>query len=131
MANRYFRQFQQTYEVGCVTIYMNVTIGGTGAPTLTVANPNENQGILSMVRTGAGAYTINLVDQFSRLMQIDMHSIVASGLPAAPDIAVVADNSANSTQANVHVQMSLDGVAADPASGEVLLISMVLKNSSV
>ncbi len=125
--NRRTYQFHSAFEAQTVALYMNVAIGATGAPTLT---PNENKGIASITRTGVGAYTIALQDQYSRLLAADLTSIVASE-PAAPVMSIVADNSASTSAPAILIQLSAAGVAADAASGEVLLMHFQMKNSSI
>jgi hypothetical protein len=120
-------------EKNPVALYANVSIGASGAPTLT---PKKCLGIVSMVRTGAGAYTINLglsassVDTYQRLLDLDVNSINATA-PAWASVYVVQDNSANLSAPNVKIQLlSAAGSAVDPSSGEVLLINLVLSNST-
>lgn len=55
MANRNFFREASTLERAPATLYMQVAIGATGAPTLSAAN---SQGIRSIVRNGAGDYTV-------------------------------------------------------------------------
>ncbi len=124
--NRRTYQFHSAFEAQTVALYMNVVIGAMGDPTLTA---NQNKGITSITRTGTGAYTIVLQDQYTRILSADMTSIVAT-TPAAPDLSIVEDDSADTTP-SIDIQLSLNGVAADAASGEVLLIHLQMKNSSI
>lgn len=125
--NRRTYQFHSAFEAQTVALYMNVAIGGTGAPTLT---SNQNKGIASITRNSAGNYTIVLQDSYTRLLSADMVSLNAS-IAAAPDLTILDDNSADLSSPNIVIQTSAAGVATDPASGEVLLIHMQMKNSSI
>lgn len=117
-------QFRGAFEAGMVDITMKVSIGASGAPTLV---SNQNKGIASIVRNSAGNYTINMQDPYVRLMMFDRMNLSASA-SAAPETRVIADNSPSN---NIVIQMSSGGVATDPASGEVILMHLILKNSSV
>jgi serine/threonine protein kinase len=90
----------------------------------------------SITRNSAGKYTIVLNSTFNRLLMLDCIVLLASGLPAAPVVNVVEDNSAEAAKSIV-IQFSgptaADDtalVATDPGNGETLLISMKLKNAS-
>lgn len=122
-----------TLEKAPVHLYAKISIGASGAPTLNIP---QCQGIASITRTGTGAYTIDLgqsatlVDTYQRLIGARVTSLVSGGLPAAPDLAVVEDNSNSLPTPNVEIQLSLDGAAADPANGEVLLLELVFSNTT-
>jgi hypothetical protein len=127
MANDRMYQFRYSYEANVCDIFMNVSFGASGAPTLT---SKENYGITSIAKTGTGAYTITLKSKFNRLMLAKAMFLNATA-PAAPGMYVVADNSAASTP-TVQVQfLNASGVATNPGSGEVLLLQLSLKNSSI
>ena len=127
MANRRLYQFHAAYEAQTVKLWMNVAIGSSGAPTLT---DNENKGIASITRNSTGNYTIDLVDSFNRLLAAQMVSLSAS-TAAAPEMTVLDDSSSDSTAPSIQIETSSGGIATDPGSGEVLLIELTMKNSSV
>lgn len=124
MNNRMF-QFRYSLERDLVEVFMKVSIGALGAPTIQRA-----LGIKSMVRNSAGNYTITLTSSANLFMDMSSKSIVASGIPAAPVSAVVSEQVSNSASPQVIVQFSSGGVATDPASGEVLLIRLTVRNAS-
>jgi len=129
MASRRFKQFRLSLETAVVDLYMNVSIGASGAPTL--SSLAQNQGIASMIRNSAGNYTITLSDPYARLMGMTKTSI-AAGAPSAPLMNVVSSSVSNAASPQIVLQMRNDAsVAADPANGESLLIHIELKNSSV
>ena len=131
MANRRFEQFQLSLEKAIVTLYGQVAIGSTGAPTLSTA---KSKGILSIARTATGKYTITLSDIYQRLVGFDYTYIVASGAPGTTAVAspvVRADNSASATPTIVVEFLDNTGTANEIASGVTLLIQIQLKNSVV
>lgn len=130
--NRRTYQFHTAYEAQTVHIFMKVNIGASGAPTLplTATGQSQNKGIKSVVRNSAGNYTINLTDNFTRLIMLDRMNLEAAA-SAAPGTHVSVDNSASATAPSVTVITDAAGTATDPASGEVLLIHMIMKNSSI
>lgn len=129
MANRRLNQFRYSIENMPTDIWMNVSFGANGAATLV---SGKNQGISSIsAPTASGAYTITLQDNFARLLEADA-SFIAAGAPAAPEMVIREDNSAAAGKTIKVVFYAPDGSTATcPASGEVGLIHLVLKNSSV
>lgn len=127
MANDRMYQFRYSYEAQLVDIFMNVSFGASGAPTLTT---KENYGITSITKTGTGAYTIALKSKFNRLMKFDAAFLNATA-PAAPGFYVVADNSASATPTILVQFVNASGTATNPGSGEVGLFQITLKNSSI
>lgn len=130
MANRRNTRNVQSLEKAPVCLYMRFAVGATGAPTLNAA---QSKGILSMSRTGVGAYTINLggpagVDTYQRLMEADYISVFSA--PLSLGMFIVADNSANAAP-NVRVQFQdAAGAAVELASGEDIRMTLVLSNTT-
>lgn len=127
MANDRMYQFRYSYEAQCADIFMNVSFGAAGAPTL---NTNKNFGVISMVKTGTGAYTITLKSKFNRLLKFDSCFLNATA-PAAPGFYVVQDNSGAATPTILVQFVNAAGTATNPGSGEVGLFQITLKNSSI
>ena len=127
MANRYLYQFRGSFEAGIVTIYAKISFGASGAPTLV---SNECKGISSIVRNSAGNYTINLMDPYVRTLMAEQ-KFLDSSAPAASSMYIVQDNVSSNPGANIVIQLANGSVATDPASGEVMLLRIDLKNSSV
>lgn len=127
MANRYFEQFRYSFEKKVVDLYMKVAVGATGAPTLSTAN---SKGIASIARNSAGRYTITLQDKYQKLLMVDATILLASGLPAPQEFAIVSQAVTNSTP-TVVVQFSAAGVATDPDNGATLYLQITLGDSSV
>lgn len=130
MANRRFFQFRFSAEAQVVDLWCNISIGASGAPTLT---ENKNKGISSITRVSAGIYDIFLSDNYTRLLNAQAAVLVSSGVPTAPIMNVITDSSAAATP-KIRVQFSnvaASPAATDPANGDVLLVQLTLKNSSI
>jgi len=121
LANRNFNRFQ-ALEKEVKSLYAEVSIGGTGAPTIVTA-----LGIASVSRTGVGRYTVTLDDKYSRLMHAQASLVTAIN----QDLVIHVAGSAVDSAKTVRFRCLAAGVAADPASGDSLLIRIDLKNSSV
>lgn len=122
-----------TLEKAPVALYLNVTIGSTGAPTL---NTPKCQGVYAMTRTGVGAYTIKLglsatsLDTYQRLLNLIVATLKSTA-PANFGVYIVADNSATATAPTVLIQLvDAAGAAVEASSGTVLLIKMELSNTT-
>ncbi len=84
------------------------------------------EGVLSIVRTAIGKYTLKLQDNYQRLLFVDGHAAVASGTPV---FAKVTENTTISNYTGIGVTGSVIGIAfwdfaaaaVDPI-GEVRLI---------
>ena len=123
MSNRMAYQFRYSYQRDIYEIFMKVTFGATGAPTLTYG-----KGITSISRVSAGKYTITLSDKYIKLLMANKMGVSATS-PAAEEFYVVSDGSASSTP-TIGVQFAAAGVATDPGNGEVALIQLCLQNAS-
>lgn len=123
MANRLFQQFTFSSEKMPVNLYLQVSFGASGAPTI----QNGGSFVSSVVRNSAGDYTINLVDAYNRLLGVQA-VFVKSTAPSAPGMFVKANNV---TTKSLEVVFNAAGVATDPANGEVVLMVITVKNSSV
>ena len=145
MSGRMYYQFRGTLEPELVTLYATVSVGAAGAVTFQKFDPVANsysaapsggwRGITSVARTAAGLWTITLQDSYQRCLGLSASFLVASGLPAAPQVALCTgslNNVRSGTAATVQVQFcSSAGVAADPASGEQITLRIDLSNSSL
>jgi hypothetical protein len=124
MANRRFNQFTFSSVPAPVHIYCQVTIGATGAPTLL-----QTGGFVSgIVRNGAGDYTVTLVDQYNKLLGLEVAINSGSSAPAAPEINIQAESVASAKTLQFVCRAA--GVATDPASGEKLYIIIKCQNST-
>lgn len=121
MANRTFNK-KQALEKEVKEIYVDIAIGGTGAPTLT-----RGTGVASVARSSTGVYLITLQDKYMRLMAAQA-SVVT---PSAEDIEVQLAAESVASAKTVTLRCHTAGVATDPASGDRILVRLDLKNSSV
>jgi len=119
-------QFRYSYERDLCDIQAKISIGAAGAPTLSLA-----KGILSMTRNSAGNYTIVLQEQFYLLTDVEASFISGSSAPAAPLVNVVSEQVNDSTSPSLIIQCrDISAAAADPASGEVMLLHIQCRSAS-
>lgn len=130
MANQYGYQFSTAKEAGVFTLFGKVAIGAAGVPTINTA---QSKAFTSITRNAAGTYTIVLTDTWNRLLSYDVKSILAAGSPAAPTVYLVSETVATPATKNLVIKFKApDGTTdTDPSNGTTLLITLVLKNSSI
>jgi hypothetical protein len=119
MANRNFNRYQ-ALEKEIKALYAEVAIGATGAPTITKA-----LGITSVVRSGAGKYTITLDDTYTRFMSISIMQENAT----EQDLTFQLDDQTVGTTKLVKFICKAAATATDPSDGSNLFIKIDLKNS--
>ena len=122
---RYSFQFHNSYVPNLTCLYLNAAIGASGAPTI---NALQSMGIDSIARSDEGEYLITLNKKYQGLRMVKS-CFVASGGAAAPDLVVDTDSVASAGTLVVLTQSG--GVNTDPADGEVMLLEIMLKDSSV
>lgn len=128
MGNHYGQQFSYTKEKSVWSLYCEAAIGAAGAPTI---NKSNSKGITSIARNAAGKYTITLADTFVKFLDLNASFVVASGIPAAPSYGIVSAGVGTAGAPTIVVQfLNPAGAATDPASGELLKLSIVCGNSS-
>lgn len=108
-------------ERGVKTLYGKINIGAAGAPTL-----QKVLGLLSVVRTGAGVYTIALAEKYVGLLNVHMG---VEGPLQELNHCVTSDDVASA--GTIEVTTHAAGVAADPADGSVLDFKIDVKDTSV
>jgi hypothetical protein len=118
-------QFVGNNIAGVSKLYFKITFGASGAPTL---GANQNSYISSVTRNSAGDYTIALADAWNNLLRVAHTFNSGSSAPAAPALWVKTDAV---TTKSLRIVFNSAGTATDPASGEVVLMEIVLKNSSI
>lgn len=126
MANKYGNQFHFSPVPGLWAIYAKISFGASGAPTL-VTTLGCSSGVASVSRNGAGDFSITLNETYPYLKGLNANFIASAG-PAAPTVNVKSD--LVSTTKVLRINTQAGGVNTDPASGEVLLLEIMLKNSS-
>ena len=125
MANSRLFQFQYSYERDLAHIVPVISIGASGAPTI-----QNGKGLVSIVRNSTGNYTLTLKDNFYLLMGVTCTSLSGSSAPAAPLLNIVSQTVNSSTKTIVIQLRDVAGVAADPASGEILMMHILLRMAS-
>lgn len=122
MANRRFNRYQ-ALEKEVKTLFADVAIGASGAPTL-----NSGLGIASVTRDSAGVYDVVLEDRYSSLLHVSVMQLEAT----AEDLTFqVESESVNAASKTVKIQCKAADTETDPSDGSRLLIKIELKNTSV
>jgi hypothetical protein len=122
MANRNFNRLQ-SLDKEVKHLHAQVAIGASGAPTLSA----DSVGIQSITRDTAGVYDIVLQDQYVRLLGANVMQLVAS--PQHLGFQLEAQSVDASTR-TVKLRCVTVATETDPASGSILYIQLVLKNST-
>lgn len=152
MASRFLQNQQFSYDKYLVECSGVVNIGASGAPTLQQWTPSSGgggsykaavaagaRGIKSITRNSTGNYTVVLQDSFQRLVNYEISFIGPSGttVPLAPIATVIPSSGGTATNVNSNtspqitfVCQSSAGTPADPASGEQMLLTFFLQNST-
>jgi hypothetical protein len=126
MANRWLNQFTKTLEKEVCHLYLRVTFGASGAPTISAAN---SKGIASIARSAQGVFLVTFQDSWYKLLGVNGVFVAGSAGPAAPTISVSATG-VTTIPGTITLLTQNGGVDTDPASGEVLYAEFVLGNSS-
>lgn len=129
MANRLFQQFRWSLEKKVTDIFAFVTFGAVGAPTLVVA---ASKGVRSIVRNGAGDFTVTLMDPYVRLLEIRQvfDTTVTAAAPTAPLLYVKAQSVGTVTGGTLRLVFNSAGIATDPATGEKVYLQFIFSNST-
>jgi hypothetical protein len=123
MANRNFHRVQSlAREVK--SLYGKVSIGASGAPTLSV---NDSIGITSISRDSAGVYIVTLDDKYNAFLQVSIMMLEAT----AEDLTFQVESEAVATTKIIKFQCKAADAETDPSNGSVLLLKIDLKNTSV
>lgn len=120
MASRYFKDVQAA-ETGRVYTHAKINIGATGAPTIADAPFVD-----SIVRNGAGDYTLTLQDSYNELFHFGIINAISSNQDLVFQLHTV-DVAAKT----LRFICKTGNASTDPSSGTVLYIDIGLKNSSV
>jgi len=120
MANRNFNR-AQALEKEIKTLYADVSIAASGAPTLT-----KGLGITSIARDAAGEYTLTLDDKYTRLMHASFIHLDAD----AQDLIFQLNSEDVDGDKTITFECLTADAETDPADGSRILIRIDLKNSS-
>lgn len=131
MANRTFNQFQGSLEKGVVQLYAEIAFGASGAATLVKSAVNGGcKGVASATKTATGVYDVVLQDSYIRTLGV---ASTWKGATASAGILVqlTTDSVDNATTPKLTLTVYDEaGAATEPASGESLLLSLTLSNST-
>lgn len=123
MANRGFNR-RQSLEKEVKDLYCKISIGATGAPTLV---SGASYGFSSVARTDAGEYTLTLQDKYVSLKFVE--GIFLSETPEDIRLQLVSESVQTDREINF-LTLTAD-TPTDPSSGQVLLLKVEVKNTSV
>ncbi len=118
-------QFRYSYERDLIDTQAKVSIAGSGAPTL-----DQAKGIASITHNSTGNYTVVMQERTFLLMDVKASFISGASAPAAPIVNVVSEQVNNATPSLIIQCRDLAGAAADPASGEVMLLHIQCRSAS-
>jgi hypothetical protein len=122
MANRLFNQFSFGLEKMRVSLFLRMTIGLTGAPTLVVS---DSKGIASVSRIGVGLYRITLQDAYQKMLMMSEIRKLSSN---ATQMLFNLDDSQNKIIEVAFVNSA--GAQVELGNGEEVRMSIVLRNST-
>ncbi len=126
MANIYGYQFRKSPVPEVWELFLKISIGATGAPTIVTAN-GFSKGLASIVRNNAGDYTLTLTQTWNQFLMLNANFVAANGA-ASPNVCVAAE--AVATAKTIEILCQAGGVNTDPATGEVMLLQLIFKNST-
>lgn len=121
MASRNFNR-KQALEKEVKEIYASITIGSSGAPTLT-----SSVGVASISRTTNGEYVLTLQDTYVSLKMFECVLIKSSG----EDITFQLKAESVASAKTVTFFTNTGATPTDPSSGAEIRLRLDLKNSTV
>jgi len=130
LADRNFFRNHMSLETDVVHLYARITIGASGA-----VSSSSGLGIASVVKqASAGQYTVTLSDRYNQLLHANV--TVISAVDAAQTVGTayrIQSEAVNSATPNLIIQASdtATGADANPTSGDILLLKIELRNSSL
>lgn len=128
---------RRSLEREVVDLYLKYTIGASGAPT---AVSGHTKGAASLAVTSPGVYVLTLTDAYRALLDfsvkvlrstLDATNLQASLLAEAVATVGTQTVSFTMTKATSGSPNVFPMVAADPTSGDVLLIHLALSNTDI
>ena len=125
----YLYNRQLSFEVDTVSIFGQIVVGATGAVASFAGG-----GIKAVTKeTAAGQYTIELTKKFDRLLALKVTPVKATASSVLQVQAITADLQGDFRSDGKVVIQCLDETpaAVNPASGEILLVEIVARRSSV
>lgn len=126
MANRNFKPGAVALEAGLVALYGRLVIGASGAITT-----ETSRGFSTALNASPGVYDVTFEDKYQALRQANFNVIDAVAAGEGKTAQVIAEAVLASGTLSFTMIAADDGLAADVASGGIILMEFVLKNSTV
>lgn len=125
--DRYTSQDTSAFQTRVVWIDLDMTLGTNGATSGVV--PKTSDGILSVVLSGTGVYTVTFQDGYVNCLNVVENIIQASySASGAVYFTWTSDNSATTTPTVVLTARTAAGAAVTPATGDRLKLSFRMKS---
>ena len=125
MPGRNYNNNHLALENEVVTIYALLTIGASGAVTLT-----RGKGITSAAKTNTGRYTLTLQDKHKRLLYGNAQLLRASGT-ADIKLKLNAETVDSTKTVEIGVTKSSDGTVLEPTSGDLIYVKLELGTTAL
>lgn len=125
-------QFRYSAERDVVELFLKVSIGAAGAPTVILNKQFSASAPASIVRNSAGNYSINLRSSANVLLDCIATQQLAGATALSAPIMKVQSEQVNSVSApSLIVQFFSDaGAVADINNGAVLMLRVTVRNAS-
>ena len=122
MANRRFFG-DRSLQREIIRLYMEVTIGASGAPTLVSAS---SFGVTSITRAGAGDYDVVLEDSYNELIKLNGAIFDAASEDIVLQLAVRDAQASGGGTFSFFTNTA--ATATDPTNGATLQLEIILRN---
>lgn len=116
---------KQARQKGIKEVHIKVTIGATGAPTL--STDGSSLGVATITRTSAGLYVITLRDKYTALVNAQFMHLD----DALQDLSFQVNAETVATTKTVTLWTRVAATATDPTNTAIIYGTLTLKNSSV
>jgi hypothetical protein len=106
------------------------TAAGQGYPTM---YQNGAEGVRSVTRTGTGLWTLQLQDTYQRVLGVNFNVQKAGGLSTIMAVGINSTLTSLSASGGATIGLALlsaTATAADPASGDLVLLSIRLQDAT-
>ena len=114
----------QARQKGIKEVHIKVTIGATGAPTLSA---DASLGVASITRTSAGLYVITLRDKYTALVNASFMHLD----DALQDLSFQVNAETVASTKTITLWTRVAATATDPTNTAIIYGTLTLKNSSV
>jgi len=114
----------QARQKGIKEVHIKVTIGATGAPTLSA---DASLGVASITRTSAGLYVITLRDKYTALVNASFMHLD----DALQNLSFQVNAETVASTKTITLWTRVVATATDPTDTAIIYGTLTLKNSSV